>query len=232
MTRRRRPKPPSAEIVRINKVLPRLELATALEMAGGEDELALAKLLRSNGDSKRRTISGLAMDLGVPYRRVVECYRDMKRLEGVVAVAMRLPKVMEDVAADAESKEVTCPACFGEGRITVEAAAPAKDDQPAREAVTRVCIPCEGLGRVVKPGDAAARKQVLDIMELTGKAPIWAPGSNILATGESLEDTLRAVRRGKEGANGTGSDQRGSQGNQQDPRTIDASDGKDPSRTV
>jgi len=212
-------KKPSAEIARINRVIPRLELAAALEMSGGEDEALLAKLLRSTGDSSRRNISTLAMDIGVPYRRVVECYRDMKRLEGVVAVAMRLPKVMEDVAADAESKEVTCAQCEGSGQIVI------KRDSEGLPTETKLCIPCEGRGRVVKSGDPVARKQVLDIMELTGKAPIWAPGSNILATGESLEDTLRAVRRGKEQSNGTRTDQRGPEGNQQDPRTIDADDG-------
>lgn len=189
-------KRPTAEIVRLNKVLPRLELATALEIAGGEDELALAKLLRSSGDSSRMNISTLARNIGIPYPRVVEHYRNMKRMEGVVAVAMRLPKVMEDVAADAESKEVTCTQCEGSGRITIK-----KDDQ-SLPVETKLCIPCEGRGRVVKSGDAVARKQVLEIMELTGKAPIWAPGSNILVPGESLEDTLRAVRQRKEAANG------------------------------
>ena len=208
--------------------LPSAELAARLSRLlwqSEPDEALLAKLLRSTGDSSRRNIFTLAMDIGVPYRRVVECYRDMKRMEGVVAVAMRLPKVMEDVAADAESKEVTCAQCFGYGHITIEPAVPAKDDQPAKAAVTRLCIPCEGRGRVVKSGDPVARKQVLDIMELTGKAPIWAPGSNILATGESLEDTLRAVRRGKEQSNATGRDQRGPEGNEPNPRTIDADDG-------
>jgi hypothetical protein len=191
---------PKAEIVRLNKVIPRLELATALELTGGEDERALAKLLRSNGDSRRMLISSLAQDIGVPYRRVVECYRDMKRLEGIVAVASRLPDVMAGVAADAESKEVTCPQCEGSGRIAIK-----KDDQ-SLPIETKLCIPCEGSGRVIRSGDAVARKQVLEIMELTGKAPpIWAPGSNILIPGESLEDTLRGVRQRKE-ARENGSD--------------------------
>lgn len=189
-------KQPRAEIMRLNKVLPRLELATALEMSGGEDEAALAKLLRSNGDSSRMNISTLAANIGVPYRRVVECYRDMKRLEGVVAVAQRLPAVMEGVVADAESREVTCAQCEGTGRITIK-----KDDQ-SLPVDTKLCIPCEGRGRVVRSGDPVARKQVLEIMELTGKAPIWAPGSNILIPGESLEDTLRGVRQRKEARDG------------------------------
>ena len=190
-------KQPRAEIMRLNKVLPRLELATALEMSGGEDEAALAKLLRSNGDSSRMNISTLAANIGVPYRRVVECYRDMKRLEGIVAVAERLPDVMAGVAADAESKEVTCPQCEGRGEVTVQGD---MRDEKGKSIETKMCIPCEGRGRVVKSGDPVARKQVLEIMELTGKAPIWAPGSNILIPGESLEDTLRGVRQRKEAA--------------------------------
>lgn len=190
-------KKPTAEIGRLNKVIPRLELATALDIAGGQDEAALAKLLRSTGDSSRLNISTLASNLGIPYRRVVECYRDMKRLEGIVAVASRLPKVMEDVAADAESRLVTCASCEGTGRITIK-----RDDQ-SFPVETKLCIPCEGVGKVIKSGDAVARKQVLEIMELTGKAPIWAPGSNILIPGESLEDTLRGVRQRKENQNET-----------------------------
>lgn len=193
-------KRPTAEISRLNKVLPRLELATALEMTGGEDEAMLAKLLRSAGDSRRMTIFKLAQDIGVSPKRVVECYRDMKRLEGIVAVASRLPKVMDDVAQDAESRQVTCASCEGTGRIVT------KRDEQNLPTETKLCIPCEGSGKITQSGDPVARKQVLEMMELTGKssAPIWAPGSNILATGESLEDTLRNLRKGKEAtANGT-----------------------------
>lgn len=191
---------PTAEITRLNKVLPRLELATALEMSGGDDECALAKLLRSEGDSRRMTIFKLAQDIGVPARRVVECYRDMKRLEGIVAVAERLPDVMAGVVADAESKQVTCQHCEGSGLVIIKPQKGNVGDPDFEAAQFKKCIPCEGSGSVVKSGDALARKQVLEIMELTGKSPIWAPGSNILIPGESLEDTLRGVRQRKEEA--------------------------------
>lgn len=214
MAKRKWKKRPTAEITRLNKTLPRLELATALEMTGGIDEMALGKLLRSQGESAGKNISTLAAQLGLPYKRVVECYRDMKRLEGVVAVAQRLPKVMEDVALDAESKQVTCPSCEGTGKVVI------KMDKEGLPVESKRCIPCEGLGVITKPGDAIARKQVLEMMELTGKAPIWAPGSQILALNESLEDTLRNVRKGGQDAAGT--DQRRSNADQQDIRTIDA----------
>lgn len=194
MVKRKWKKRPPAEITRLNKTLPRLELATALEMTGGIDEMALGKLLRSQGESAGKNISTLAAQLGLPYKRVVECYRDMKRLEGVVAVAQRLPKVMEDVALDAESKQLTCPSCEGTGKVVI------KMDKEGLPVESKRCIPCEGLGVITKPGDAVARKQVLEMMELTGKAPIWAPGSQILALNESLEDTLRNVRKGGQDA--------------------------------
>jgi len=194
-----RKKKPPAQIVRLNKVLPRLELATALEMTGGLDEGHLAKLLRSDGESAGKNISTLAASVNVPYKRVVECYRDMKRLEGIAAVAQRLPKVLEDVAADAESKELTCQSCEGTGQIAI------KKDEQGLPIELKKCLPCEGRGVYIKSGDPVARKQVLEIMEMTGKQPIWAPGSNIVALNESLEDTLRNVRRGKEPAqNGNG----------------------------
>jgi hypothetical protein len=223
---KRRRKRPTAEITRLNKTLPRLELATALEMTGGLDEGHLAKLLRSNGESSGKNISTLAAAIGLPYKRVVECYRDMKRLEGIAAVAQRLPKVMEDVAADAESKEVTCASCEGTGQIVIK-----RDDQ-GLPVETKRCLPCEGSGKQVKSGDPVARKQVLEMMELTGKAPIWAPNSQIVSLGDSLEDTLRAVRRGREAGGGASSDQRGPNADEQDSRTINAGHGTPAARTI
>lgn len=183
-------KRPTAEIVRLNRTLPRLELAAALEQSGGQEEQMLAKLLRSNGESAGKNISTLAQQIGVPYKRLVECYRDSKRLEGIVAVAQRLPKVMEDVAADAESREVICAPCEGTGQIVIS-----RDDQGLPQE-TKTCIPCEGRGRVIRSGDPVARKQVLEMMELAGAKiqPLSISGSNVVVAGGSLEDTLRAAK--------------------------------------
>ncbi len=224
MPKRKWPKRPPAEIVRLNKTLPRLELAAALEMTGGVDECDLAKLLRSQGESAGKNISTLAATIGLPYKRVVECYRDMKRLEGIAAVAQRLPKVMEDVAMDAESKEITCLSCEGSGKVVI------KKDENGLPLETKTCLPCEGSGKVIKSGDPVARKQVLEMMEMTGKAPIWAPGSNIVALGESLEDTLRNARKG--GPDAAGRDQRRSEGDEPGSRTVNAGDGAIVARTI
>jgi hypothetical protein len=156
----------------------------------------LAKLLRSNGESAGKNISTLAAAIGLPYKRLVQVYKDMKTSEGLIAVAQRIPKVMEDIAQDAESKEVTCTSCEGSGQIVI------KKDEQGLLVETKKCLPCEGRGLQVKAGDPVARKQVLEMMELTGKQPIWAPNSQIVSLGDSLEDTLRAVRRGREAGNG------------------------------
>jgi len=178
-----------AEIVRVSRGFDRLELAVALQQSGDPDLSDLGKLLTLD-DHKRTSIDRLAQQLGVPYRRVVECYRDSKRLEGIVAVARRLPKVMSDTAEEAESRERTCASCEGAGTIVV------KKDGEGLPVESKTCIPCEGTGRIRVPGDPVARKQVMEMMELVGPraVPIVAPGSNIVITGGSLEDTLRAAR--------------------------------------
>lgn len=189
------PKKPPMEIIRLNKVMPRLELAAALEATGGHDEADLAKLLRSDYDAKKN-ISTLARQIGIPFERVVRAYRDMKRLEGTVAMAQRLPKIMEDVAIDAESRLSPCVACKGTGRITI---GQKESGLPER---IEACIPCEGTGQVRQSGDPVARKQVLEVMELVGKGSlnVSAPGGKIGIFGSgALEDTLRLAQRGTNG---------------------------------
>lgn len=191
---RKHPKKPPLAIQRLNKVFDRLEVATALELTGGVDEHDLATLLRSQDRLTASTrIDTLARQIGIPYARVVEAYKNMKRLEGVVAIANRLPGVMEGIAEDAEVKEKTCSACSGAGKVGQPPAADvAEDPRP-------VCIPCEGTGKVRVSGDPIARKQVLEIMELAGgsKSPILAPGSNIVVSNQSLEDMVKAARSTK-----------------------------------
>jgi len=192
------PRKPSAAIVRISRSFDRLELALALERATEPDspERDLVKLLRSEDALTKRTRPDtLAAQLGIPYKRIVEAYRDSKRLEGIIAVAEQLPQVMQDVVEDAQARLKTCLNCAGEGSFTI--------DIEGQEPQTKKCIPCEGTGQIRIPGDAAARKQVLEMMELAGSArvPIVAPGSNIVITG-GLEETLRAARGMRGGQNG------------------------------
>lgn len=221
-------KRPSAEVRRLDKAFDRIEVSTALAIRahefdeGSEKRLAyddLAKLLLSNGDSAKMRISTLARQCGLPYKEVVMAWRDYQRLEGIVEVASRVPQVMAGIAQDALPQELTCTVCKGTGRVTTAA------DDKGLPIETEMCIPCEGVGKVRKPGDPIARKQVLEMMELVGpKALPIMPitGSNVVIAGGSLEDTLRAAR-----GNGNGSyrDAGGSQADERPAGTIDASDG-------
>lgn len=234
MPRRPRKRPPLA-IQRINKLIPRLEFAIALEHMAGDnvDMRDLAKLLRATDpDTARQTISTLAQKIGIPYDKVIDCYQKSKRLESIVQVAQHLPTIAEGIAIDAESKETTCTTCEGSGVIVVKAQVGKEGDANYSPAETKTCIPCEGVGSVLHSGDPVARKQVLEMMNLAGSQamPIVAPGSQFLFTGASLEDTLRAGRKGN--TNGSDRNERGPEGNQQEARTLDAGSGDDRSATV
>lgn len=205
MSKRSRKRPP-VSIQRVNKMLSRIEMATALELYsdGDRDCLDLATLLRStNKDVARCSPHTLAQKIGLPYSRIIALFKEMKRAEAVVAVAQRLPQVAEGIAHDAESREVTCEACSGEGIIVICPQVGQQDHPDFKPAEFKKCIPCEGTGKVLRSGDPMARKQVLEMMGLAGShaTPISAPGANILiASGQSLEETLRQAKGGGNGA--------------------------------
>lgn len=195
--RRRRPYVP-APIKRLDKAFDRVEMSVALAIRahefpdGTEQRLAyedLSKLLQAGGDTARMNISTLARQVGLPYKEVVTAYRDYQRLEGIVAVASRVPEVMAGIAHDALPTFSTCPVCKGTRRVAT------KVDEAGLPIETEKCIPCEGEGRIRKPGDPLARKQVLEMMDLAGpRATPIITNSNVVMTGGSLEDTLRAAR--------------------------------------
>lgn len=183
-----------AAIKRIDKTLKKVEVATALELYAPDDDrfTDLAKLLRSNDVTVRTChISTLARRVNLPYREVVMAFRDYKRLEGIVAVAERVPTILEGIAQDAEPSETICLSCGGEGRIPTAL----NEDDVVME--TKPCIPCNATGKVRKPGDPLARKQVLEMMELAGpRATPVVTNSQVLITSGSLEETLRSAGRG------------------------------------
>ncbi len=188
-----------ATVKRVNKLLDRMEAAAALELYadGDQDCLDLAKLLRSlRPEDKQCNISTLATRIGMPMNRVVMIYKEMKRAESVIAVAQRLPAITTGIAIDAESKDVVCLTCKGEGQIVIAKDA---DGLPTE---TKECLPCGGTGFTYQPGCPVARKQVLEMMNMTGNhaIPINAPGSQfVIASGESLEQTLRSARSNRNG---------------------------------
>jgi|SRR5579859_108864 len=219
MKRKSRKKPP-VSIQRVNRLLSRMEMALALDQQadGDIDMIHLAQLLRSSSpDAAKCSPHTLAQKIGLPYSRIVEAFKQSKRMETVVAVARHMPEVGEGIAQDAMPKDVLCTACEGKGEVVAGIA-----EQPQ----TKLCIPCEGKGKVRQPGDPMARKQVLEMMGLAGQhaTPITAPGANILiAGGESLEETLKNIKRG--GSNGPDRNAGGSEADQSIARTLSSGNG-------
>lgn len=186
----------SRPLQRLNRQLDKLEMAEALSVSDDPAHQALAMMLRGLDpqtgipfkEIANCTLGRLCQRTGVSYKQIIASYRDWKRSEAVISAAKRLPGIVQGIAEDAETRLLTCPTCEGAGKIKVED-------------TIKDCIPCEGSGKIRQPGDPVARKQILEMMELSGRGQmnISAPGAQVLVAGESLEDTLRAARQAKNG---------------------------------
>lgn len=194
-------------LARLNKQLDKLEMAEALSVSDDPAHQALALMLRGCDPAtgirfkeiESCTLGRLCQRTGVSYKQIITVYRDFKRSQAVIGAAQRLPGIVQGIAEDAEARDLTCASCEGSGAIAI------KRDGEGLPVESKRCIPCEGIGKIRQPGDPVARKQILEMMELSGRAatPINAPGANILvAGGDSLEETLRAARQSRGSTNG------------------------------
>ena len=117
-------------------------------------------------------------------------YQDGSRNIGLFSMSNHLPKIMEDVAIDAESKMVSCPRCDGDGAVI------GSDD------ALKVCPECRGAKEIRQIGDKHARDVVFETMKLTSvKGPMVAIQNNQFAMGKggsgldsSMEDMLRLTQ--------------------------------------
>jgi len=82
---------------------------------------------------------------------------------GLIQVMNKVPKIMRDVATDAESRLTACSRCDGTGQVND--AIPGSDQEP----IVRVCPACEGTRQMRVIGDKAARDLVFESIGLTGK---------------------------------------------------------------
>lgn len=87
--------------------------------------------------------------------QLLVAFRDYRLAEGLVRIANRAPKILEDVARDAESARIPCPQCYGDKVV----AGVDGDDIP--------CVACFGTGELVRPGDKDARGLIFETMGLT-----------------------------------------------------------------
>lgn len=195
------PRASTRALTRLNTLFDRDELATALAASADPRERQLGQMLASPDDRfSKLTVAGLASRLGLSHAQIMTAFRQYKRDEAIVEVARRAPAIVRDIASDALNREITCSACKGAGRIV-------DTGRPGDPITTEMCIPCEGSGKVILHGDPTARKQALEIMELTGRGQttINAPGGQmVVATEGSLEEALKRMRQGANGGNGGG----------------------------
>lgn len=188
-----------AEIRRLNKEVhseaERRELSDALVASGSNDPrmITLANMLLD--PACRTTSPGVMLQkLQIRYADVAKVFSEHKRAEGLIRMARHYPDVMEDVAIDSKSREVTCTACGGFGKLIVKVEGVGPEDRP--------CAQCDGHGAVRIMGDAANRKLLMEAAGLIGqKGPLVdARKLQIGGDGESLEDTLRAITRPRQQA--------------------------------
>ena len=89
----------------------------------------------------------LAESQGVTLHMLSREITELMRSEGLMKAAMKLPKIMEQVADDATGRDVKCKACKGVG-----------------------CDKCDDKGTVYKMGDAERLRMIFETFGLTGKS--------------------------------------------------------------
>jgi hypothetical protein len=144
----------------------------------------------------------MARECNVTFKELAAIVKEHKTAEGQIRLAMRIPQVMEDVAADALNTTEFCPKCQGVGTIVDQTKPPAKldEDDPRAEAlpVPITCPQCKGAGEIKKSGDQFARKLVFESAGLIGgRGPLVAIQNNTLNAGDSddVESILKLTRR-------------------------------------
>jgi hypothetical protein len=172
---------------RLEKSLSREELQLAV--AASPNEKAELLLLHMT-DPALRTMSlpTMAKRCGLRYADVLKLIRDYRLDQGLLKMTEHVPRVMEDIAVDAQSQVVKCPSCSGMGELWKYD----KEENPI-EGSNKVCVTCDGTGKLRKIGDADARKLMFETLKLTGqRGPLVAQQFNMGSAG-SVEDVVDVV---------------------------------------
>ena len=161
----------------------------ALVETGDDKAIALATMMMN--PTERRSFPTLCRACGVTLQQLNELWRKHNLALGMVKMASRLPKVMEDTAQDAESKYSLCPRCDGLGTVTRAI----KDDSGNLREVDEECPQCHGAREVRTPGDAKARDLTFETMGLTGKTAPMLAQQFIIGGDESFEGLIGAAQK-------------------------------------
>jgi hypothetical protein len=145
---RRSPARKDSFIRRFESSMGRDGLVQVLDSSDDRRALALMAMLLDPAYGKY-TLAKLCERVGLRYPELFDVIRRAMINKGLLAMILRVPNVMEDVAIDSLSRVKTCAECSGRGQI---------GDQ--------ICPKCSGDGTIRVCGDAAARRLLFEIMGL------------------------------------------------------------------
>lgn len=154
------------------------DVALLLDVLSGDDKYKLFLAAMHDPAQSNLSFSALMRRYNVSLHELQSIYIDAQRQIALLKMSNKLPKVLEDIASDAESKIIACARCDGIGTI------------PSGKRGKRTCPACNGNRRVRAPGDGTARQQMLETMKLVGRSSTnFVVNQNFGSAGE-LESEL------------------------------------------
>lgn len=138
-------------LANFDEIVGRREMASALRYKGDPESIALAEELEDNENDAIRLFT-LCRNARMRAADLITAYRDHQLAAGLTNIARRAPKILDDVAADAESIRVPCPGCDQTGEIITP------------DGMSIPCNACYGHGYIVKSGDKDARDLIWDAL--------------------------------------------------------------------
>lgn len=185
---------------RLEKSLSREELEEIMASAPDERAQQLFRMLADPHIGKK-SLPQLAKECGMTYPQVLQLITRHRMDQGMLRMTQHVPQVMEDVAIDAKSKEVTCPNCEGAKQIAVTEIV---DDEKGKKIIVqkldeegvpvwKKCLVCDGAGIVRQVGDENSRKLLFESLRLTGRGSGQMVQVNV-GGAAAMEDTMASVR--------------------------------------
>lgn len=166
---------------RLEKRIPRGEMASALAHLHDNAKLQEFVAALTNPLFRKWTMASLAYRAGLTLHDLADAFRRVKLDEGLIRMYKHFPAAAEDVARDARSRRVYCQRCDGLGKL-------------GEGKSERICPQCKGKCEVRVPGDADARKALLEAAGLIGRrGPLVAQQFNF-SDGDALEDVMKKGR--------------------------------------
>lgn len=152
-------------------------------------DLKFEKLLALMSDPARAkdSFGNLCRLADITLNDLHDFWRNHQLHAGMIQMMNHVPKIMVDVAIDAESRNSACTRCDGVGRVI--------DISPINSKATeRLCPVCGGTKEMRVVGDPRARDLIFESIGLTGKHQVVAIQQNFGLESE-LGDVLMASQK-------------------------------------